>query len=119
MQDENKKHYVDNSKLLSHFVQWKSTNCEMSEIPEYVTYSVMQIASKLATHASFRGYTYNEDMIMDGVETCIRYMHNFDPEKNKNPFSYLTQITYNAFLHRIAKEKKQHEIQEKLLSRKV
>ena len=45
-------------------------------------------------------------MISDGIENCIQYIHNFDPEKSKNPFAYFTQIIYYAFLRRIQKEKK-------------
>ena len=53
-------------------------------------------------------------MIFDGVENCVRYCHNFNPEKSKNPFSYFTQIIYYAFLRRIEKEKKQSYIKYKM-----
>ena len=46
-------------------------------------------------------------MISDGIENCLHYIHNFDPEKSKNPFAYFTQIIYYAFIRRIQKEKKQ------------
>jgi hypothetical protein len=46
-------------------------------------------------------------MICDGIENCIQYFRNFDPDKSKNPFAYFTQIIYFAFLRRIQKEKKQ------------
>ena len=52
-------------------------------------------------------YVYKEEMVGDGIENCLMYAHNFDPEKSKNPFSYFTQIIYYAFLRRIEKEKKQ------------
>ena len=45
-------------------------------------------------------------MISDGIENCIQYIHNFNPEKSNNPFAYFTQIIYYAFLRRIQKEKK-------------
>lgn len=54
-------------------------------------------------------------MISDGVENCLMYAHNFDPEKSKNPFSYFTQMIYYAFLRRIEKEKKQSYIKYKLM----
>ena len=57
-------------------------------------------------------------MIGDGIENCIQYIHNFDPEKSKNPFAYFTQIVYYAYLRRIAKEKRQQSIREKILERK-
>jgi len=46
-------------------------------------------------------------MIADGIENCMMYFRNFNPEKSKNPFAYFTQIIYYAFLRRITKEKKQ------------
>ena len=52
-------------------------------------------------------------MIGDGIENCVMYASNFDPEKSTNPFSYFTQIIYFAFLRRIQKEKKQNYIKYK------
>jgi DNA-directed RNA polymerase specialized sigma subunit len=60
----------------------------------------------LSHKPNFSGYTYKEDMISDGIENCLLYIDNFDPEKSNNPFAYFTQIIYYAFLRRIAKEKK-------------
>jgi DNA-directed RNA polymerase specialized sigma24 family protein len=54
-------------------------------------------------------------MILDGVENCLQYIDNFDPERSSNPFAYFTQIIYYAFLRRIAKEKKQTYIKGKLI----
>ncbi|BCU93640.1 MAG: hypothetical protein CM15mV2_2700 [uncultured marine virus] len=56
-------------------------------------------------------------MIGDGIENCVQYIHNFDPNKSNNPFAYFTQIIYYAFLRRIQKEKKQLEIKTKIIER--
>ncbi len=56
-------------------------------------------------------------MISDGIENCVQYIHNFDPEKSKNPFAYFTQIIHYAFLRRIQKEKKQLEIKQKIIEK--
>jgi hypothetical protein len=58
-------------------------------------------------------------MISDGIENCITYINNFNPEKSKNPFAYFTQIIYYAFLRRIQKEKKQLYIKHKALEDSV
>jgi DNA-directed RNA polymerase specialized sigma24 family protein len=55
-------------------------------------------------------------MISDGIENCLQYMDNFNPEKSKNPFAYFTQIIYYAFIRRIQKEKKQMQIKSKLIA---
>jgi DNA-directed RNA polymerase specialized sigma24 family protein len=60
---------------------------------------------------------FSDDMISDGIENCVQYIHNFDPEKSKNPFAYFTQIIHYAFLRRIQKEKKQLEIKTKIIER--
>jgi hypothetical protein len=60
---------------------------------------------------------FREDMISDGIENCVQYIHNFDPEKSKNPFAYFTQIIHYAFLSSIQKEKKQLEIKTKIIER--
>ena len=56
-------------------------------------------------------------MICDGVENCVQYVDNFDPNKSNNPFAYFTQIIYYAFLRRIQREKKQLEIKNKIIER--
>ena len=54
-------------------------------------------------------------MISDGIENCLQYVHNFNPEKSDNPFAYFTQIIYYAFLRRIQKEKKQAHVKNKMI----
>ena len=54
-------------------------------------------------------------MISDGIENCVQYIHNFNPEKSKNPFAYFTQIIHYAFLRRIQREKRQLDIKNKIL----
>ena len=58
-------------------------------------------------------------MISDGIQNCLQYAYNFDPEKSKNPFSYFTQIIYYAFLRRISAEKKQVHIKNKLVEKRT
>jgi hypothetical protein len=53
-------------------------------------------------------------MISDGIENCLQYCSNFNPDASNNPFSYFTQIIYYAFVRRIEKEKKQSYIRSKL-----
>jgi len=59
---------------------------------------------------------FRDDMISDGIENCVQYIHNFDPEKSRNPFAYFTQIIHYAFLRRIQKEKKQLDIKNFIFS---
>jgi len=54
-------------------------------------------------------------MVSDGIENCLTYASNFDPNKSKNPFGYFTKICYWAFVRRIEREKKQYYIRYKLI----
>ena len=56
-------------------------------------------------------------MISDGIENCLQYIHNFNPEKSKNPFAYFTQIIYYAFIRRIQKEKKQSHVKHRMIEK--
>lgn len=115
-----KKNYINNKDLYEALVQYQK-DCRDAEnsgeerpiVPKYIGESIYQIATRLSTKPNFSGYTFKDDMIMDGIENCLQYMHNFDPEKTQNPFAYFTQIIWYAFLRRIAKEKKQMYIRYK------
>lgn len=119
-------HYVDNKKLYAEMLvyigkynEYKNENKEKPRIPEYIGHCIYQIANRLATKPNFSGYSYKEEMIGDGIENCLMYLHNFDPDKSSNPFAYFTQIIYYAFLRRIQKEKKQMYIKHKCLENAI
>jgi hypothetical protein len=119
--EETKDHYIDNKLFYNEMVVWKQL-CEEAEnsdekrppVTEYIGMCFMNIAEHLARKGNFVNYPYKEEMISDGIENCLMYAHNFNPEKSKNPFSYFTQIIYYAFLRRIEKEKKQAYIKLKM-----
>jgi len=109
-----KRNYVNNKDLLAALIEYKKKVKEAEDqgdslprIPEYIGECIFLIANRLATKPNFSGYTYKDDMISDGIENCIQYIHNFNPDKSENPFAYFTQIIWYAFLRRIQKEKKQ------------
>ena len=108
-----KKHYVNNPDFLEAMIKFRSSVIEANEsgkerprVPHYIGECLMKIAVNLSHKPNFSGYTYKEDMISDGIENCLQYIDNFNPEKSQNPFAYFTQIIYYAFLRRLAKEKK-------------
>jgi hypothetical protein len=81
------------------------------KVPEYIGECILKIATNYSysnkPKANFLRYPFREDMVMDGVETCIRYIHNYDPWRGTSPLAYFTQTCYFAFLNRIAGERKQ------------
>ena len=86
-------------------------------IPNYLGECFLKIATHLSYKPNFVNYMFREDMISDGIENCVQYIHNFDPEKSKNPFAYFTQIIHYAFLRRIQREKRQLEIKNKIIEK--
>jgi hypothetical protein len=86
-------------------------------IPRYIGECFLKIANHLSFKPNFVNYMFKEDMISDGIENSVQYIHNFDPEKSNNPFAYFTQIIHYAFLRRIQREKRQLEIKSKILER--
>ena len=86
-------------------------------IPQYIGECFLKIANHLSFKPNFVNYMFKEDMISDGIENCVHYIHNFNPEKSKNPFAYFTQIIHYAFLRRIQREKRQLEIKNKIIER--
>lgn len=117
-----KSHYIDNKKFYSEMVDWKKQVKEAREmgdplppVTEYIGRCFLEIAENLSKKPNFMNYVFKDEMIGDGIENCLMYCQNFDPDKSNNPFSYFTQIIYFAFIRRIQKEKKQNYIKYKFL----
>ena len=121
---KSKQHYVDNKKFLAEITKYREAVDEARTLDKEKprrTHYLAECFLKIETHLSYRpnfiNYMFKEDMISDGVENCVQYIDNFDPAKSKNPFAYFTQIIYYAFLRRIAKEKRQMDIRDKLIEK--
>jgi len=117
-----KQHYVDNEKFLvvmsdyrEEYLQAKDNDIELPLIPDYAGECFLKIAERLSHRPNFINYAFREEMVSDGIENCVMYASNFNPEKSRNPFAYFTQIIYFAFLRRIEKEKKQLYIKYKTM----
>ena len=118
-----KQHYVDNVKFLVVMTEYRNAYLDGKElgeiqkpiIPDYAGECFLKIAERLSHRPNFINYAFREEMVSDGIENCVMYASNFNPEKSSNPFAYFTQITYYAFLRRIEKEKKQLYIKYKTM----
>ena len=117
-------HYVNNKEFLYAIVEYKAKVREAEEqgkpkprITNYLGSCFLKIATHLSYKPNFVNYMFKDDMVCDGIENCVQYIHNFNPEKSSNPFAYFTQIIHYAFLRRIQKEKKQLEIKTKIIEK--
>jgi hypothetical protein len=114
--------YVNNEKFYLEMVRYKNAieeakkqNKPKPRASDYIGQCIMLIANKVSNSPNFMHYSYKDEMISDGVENCMLYLDNFDPEKSRKPFAYFTQIIWFAFVRRIQKEKRQQYIKAKNL----
>ncbi len=119
---QNSEHYVDKEVFFKaieaynkDYTQAVKNKSELPQIPNYIGQCFDKIAKKLSFHPWFIGYSedYKKEMIGDGLETCVKYCHKFNPKISKNPFAYFTQVVYFCFRQRILKERKQQYIKYK------
>ena len=117
-------HYVNNKEFLAALIKYQE-DIEIArlqdktkpQIPRYIGECFLKIANHLSFKPNFVNYMFKEDMISDGIENCVQYIHNFNPEKSRNPLAYFTQIIHYAFLRRIQREKRQLEIKNKIIEK--
>ncbi len=124
MAKKKSEHYVNNKELLAALIDYRAevAVAQAKDLPKprisnYLGSCFLKIATHLSYKPNFVNYMFRDDMISDGIENCVQYIHNFDPNKSKNPFAYFTQIIHYAFLRRIQKEKKQLEIKTKIIEK--
>ena len=122
-------HYVNNADFSQAVVDYvekvqeaKKNKEQLPIVPDYIASCFLRIAEGLSHKSNFIRYTYREEMVMDAVENCLKAIENYNLEAatrtgKPNAFAYFTQITWFAFLRRIAKEKKQQEIKIKYLTK--
>lgn len=121
-------HYVNNADFSAAVVEYvkevrkaKANNEQLPIVTNYIASCFLKIAEGLSHKSNFIRYTYREEMVMDAVENCLKAIENYNLETatrtgKPNAFAYFTQITWYAFLRRIAKEKKQQDIKLKYLT---
>ena len=122
-----KVHYINNKEFSHAVVDYVTLANKAKEeekpipiVTDYIATCFIKIAEGLSHRPNFIRYTYRDEMVMDGVENCLRAINNYKIETatrtgKPNAFSYFTQICYFAFIRRIQKEKKQLYIKYKTM----
>ncbi|ACV50247.1 gp55 sigma factor for T4 late transcription [Delftia phage PhiW-14] len=113
-------HYVDNDKLNAVMVQWhhdiqaaKAAGLERPPMPQYVAECVIKMAHGKAKLHNYRDYSWKDEMILDAIEVCAMYLHNFNPEAKTrkgdgpNGYGYINVAIERAFNGRIDIEKRE------------
>ena len=108
-------HYVNNKELLQALIVYtgkrllmrKENDLPKPRITNYLGECFLKIATHLSYKPNFVNYMFRDDMISDGIENCVQYIHNFDPEKSKKPiWLTLLKLFTMHFLRRIQEEKR-------------
>jgi len=120
-------HYVNNKQFSLAVVEYVQSVNDAKEkgeplpvVTDYIAECFLKIAEGLSHKANFIRYTYREEMVMDAVENCLKAIENYNIEAatrtgTPNAFAYFTQISWYAFLRRIAKEKKQQDVKSRYM----
>ena len=129
MKAKEKPHYVNNKDFSLAVVEYvksvsdaESENKPVPKVTDYIASCFMKIAEGLSHRPNFIRYTYRDEMVMDAVENCLKAIRNYDISTttrtgNPNAFSYFTQICFYAFIRRIQKEKKQHDVKMRFIEK--
>ena len=103
-----KPHYVNSKQFEEEIRQYYKTD----KMTEYLADSIRRIAYGLSFAPNFINYSYRDEMIGDAVVKMYQALKykKFKLDHGFSPFSYFTTIAFHAFISRIKKEKKHHQL---------
>jgi hypothetical protein len=112
---EDKPHYVN----AKDFEDALTKYYEDDVITDYLADCIQRIAYGLSHAPNFMNYSYISDMVGDAIVKMYQaILHKkFKLNKGFSPFGYFTTIAYHAFICRIKKEKKHHQVVEEYKER--
>ena len=99
-------HYVDNIKFSASVNEYveavniaKDNEAPVPMVPRYIAECFMLTSEGLSHAHNFVRYPFREEMVLDGIENCLRAINNYDISKatrtgKPNAFSYFTQICF-------------------------
>jgi hypothetical protein len=92
---------------------------ETDQITNYLGESIKKIACGLSFAPNFINYSYKDEMVGDAVVKMYQALKykKFKLDQGFKPFSYFTTIAFHAFISRIKKEKKHHQLIEEYRDR--
>ena len=108
LKPKDKLHYVNSREFEEQIRSFYNSE----HISEKLGDSIIKIANGLSFATNFINYSYKDEMIGDAVVKMFSALKNkkFRLDSGFSPFSYFTTIAFHAFINRIKKEKKHHEV---------
>ena len=113
-----KRNYVDTEEFYKVMLAWKNSEefkleKEAGKKPRPTDEILVKYCWVIINKYAYQRKWYNvpveilEEAVPLALEFCIKYLHNFNEKKYKNPFTYVTQFTGNAILQSYNKDKKE------------
>jgi hypothetical protein len=108
---ETKAYYVNAKEFLEQIKTYYD-DPDNKKIERVLGESICKIATGLSYAPNFINYSYKDDMIGDAIVKMFTALKNkkFKVDSGYNPFSYFTTVAFHAFINKIKKEKKHHEV---------
>ena len=105
---KDKVHYVNSREFEDRIKVFYTTGNISYELGD----SLNKIANGLSYAPNFINYSYKDEMVGDAIVKMFSALRNkkFKIDSGFSPFSYFTTIAFHAFINRIKKEKKHHEV---------
>ena len=79
---------------------------ELPIIPDYAGECFLKIAERLSHRPNFINYAFREEMVSDGIENCVMYASNFNPEKSSKSICIFYSNYLLCFFTKNRKRKK-------------
>jgi len=110
-----KPHYVNGKDFEDAIREYYRTDI----VTDYLGEAIKKIASGLSYAPNFINYSYKDEMVGDAVVKMYQALKykKFKLDHGFKPFSYFTTIAFHAFISRIKKEKKHHQLIEEYRDR--
>lgn len=110
MEEKHDNYYLTKEDLMKELMIYKEKDIVTKKFEKML----IDISTGIARKPNFSNYTWIDDMISEGIITCLKYGKNFDPEKSQNPFGYLSLIVYRSFQAYLNKQKKHKKTKDEL-----
>lgn len=106
--------YVNNKLLYEDMVDWEKRRAEnpSAQMGNYTAQSIILIAENLVKRWNFSGYTWRDDMALDAIEVCVKYLKSYNTQYT-NVHAYITRMCERACVNRLKKENHQVKIKYK------
>ena len=125
--------YCTNKELQAELIKWRDSNLKVEQeriakglpiiyedrkLSDELGKMLLAISNKLLNHSNFRNYTkeLKEDMRGHGIYKVLRGLKSYNFKFN-NPFAWITQALYNAYLTIIGKHYKHINTKKELLKK--